>query len=111
MPGASPSAPRVRIGTWNTEFAKPGSVRAERVRPILAAPNCDILCVTEGYAEIFPDGGSAIAGGDDPGYPIVEGQKEVLLWSKEPWENVEFGPEEMPKARSWLGPPRRPLAT
>lgn len=99
MSSASPLIPRVRIGTWNTEFAKPGAVRGERVRPILAAAECDILCVTEGYAGIFPDGGHMIAGGDDPGYPIVEGQKKVLLWSKEPWERVEFGPREMPEGR------------
>lgn len=95
MPNASPPAPLLRIGTWNTEFAEPGRVRGERVRPILAAPDCDILCVTEGYAEIFPDGGNIVTGGDDPEYPIVEGQKKVLLWSKEPWKSVEFGPEEM----------------
>ena len=98
MPSAKPPHPRVRIGTWNTELAKPGSVRGKRVRPILAAPDCDILCVTEGYAEIFPDGGNMVAGGDDPGYPIVEGQKNVLLWSKEPWENVRrVGPQQMPE--------------
>ena len=109
MPSASPPAPRVRIGTWNTEFAKPGSVRAERVRPILAAPDCDILCVTEGYAELFPDGGSVVAGGDDRGYPIEEGQKKVLLWSREPWEDVELCPKEMPEGRFVAGITKTPI--
>ncbi|MYB20059.1 MAG: endonuclease/exonuclease/phosphatase family protein [Holophagales bacterium] len=109
MSNASPRAPVVRIGTWNTEFAEPGRVRGERVRPILAAPDCDILCVTEGYAETFPDGGHIVTGGDDPGYPIVEGQKKVLLWSKEPWESVEFGPREMPEGRFVAGITRTPI--
>lgn len=111
MSSASPLLPRVRIGTWNTEFAKPGAVRGERVRPILAAAECDILCVTEGYAGIFPEGGHTIAGGDDPGYPIVEGQKKVLLWSKEPWERVEFGPREMPEGRFVAGTTGTPIGS
>ena len=108
MSSASPLIPRVRIGTWNTEFAKPGGVRGERVRPILAAPECDILCVTEGYAEIFPNGGHTIAGGDDPCYPLTEGQRNVLLWSKEPWKNVESG-LEMPKGGFVAGTTTTPI--
>ena len=109
MPSASPPAPHVRIGTWNTEFAEPGRVRGDRVRPVLAAPDCDILCVTEGYAEILPDGGNIVTGGDDPGYPIVEGQKKVLLWSKEPWANVEFSPKGMPEGRFVAGITKTPI--
>ena len=101
----------VRVGTWNTELAKPGSVRGKRVRPILAAPDCDILCVTEGYAKIFPDGGN-IRGGHDPGYPIVEGQKNVLLWSKEPWENVRrVGPHQMPEGGFVAGTTKTPIGS
>jgi hypothetical protein len=81
------------------------------VRPILAAPECDVLCVTEGYAEIFPDGGHTIEGGDDRGYPIVVGQKKVLLWSKEPWERVEHGPREMPEGRFVAGTTKTPLGS
>ena len=100
----------VRVGTWNTELAKPGSAKGKRVRPILAAPDCDILCVTEGYAKIFPDGGNPVAGGDDPGYPIVEGQKNVLLWSKEPWENVcRVGPPQMPEGAFLAGTTKTPI--
>ena len=80
MADASYTTGKVRIGTWNTEFAKPGSVRGERVRPILAAPECDILCVTEGCAAVFPDDGDTIEGGNDPCYPLEEGQRTVLLW-------------------------------
>ena len=112
MPSTPPPPPRVRIGTWNTELAKPGSARGKRVQPILAAPDCDILCVTEGYAEIFPDGGNMVAGADDPGYPIVEGQKNVLLWSKEPWENVRrVGPQRMPEGGFVAGTTTTPIGS
>lgn len=109
MPGAFPPAPRVRVGTWNTEWAKPKSPKAERIRPILAAPDCDILCVTEGYADILPDGGHTIDAGDDWGYPIVEGRRQVLLWSKQPWNNVDLGPASMPGGQFVAGTTQTPI--
>ena len=78
----------LRIGTWNTQWAKPGTARGDRVSASLADPDCDILCVTEGYADILHDGGHVIDGGDDWGYPVVEGRRKVLLWSKRPWSDV-----------------------
>ena len=72
----------VRIGTWNTEWAVPGSARGNRVSRLLAAPDCDILCVTEGYAEILPGGGHIIDAGPDWGYTAKEGRRKVLLWSR-----------------------------
>ena len=104
-------AKEVRIGTWNTELAKPGFVKGERIRPILAAPDCDVLCVTEGHPDIFPDGGYTVEGDDDPCYPLEEGQKKVLLWSKEPWECVELGPREMPEGRFVAGITKTPIGS
>ena len=37
----------VRVGTWNVWWAKTGLKRAPLVAEILAAPDCDVLCVTE----------------------------------------------------------------
>ena len=85
----------VRVGTWNTEWAAPKSARANRIRPILDAPECHVLCVTEGYKELLPSGGHVIDGGADWGYPIVPGRREVLLWSERPWRKIEHGPEIM----------------
>lgn len=75
----------VRIGTWNTQWAKPDTPRGSRVSAALAARECDILCVTEGYAKILPIGGHVIDGGSDWGYPPVKWRRKVLLWSKRPW--------------------------
>lgn len=88
-----PSA--VRVGTWNTEWAGPNSARAERIRPILDAPKCHVLCVTEGHRGLLPSGGEVIDGGADWGYPIVPGRRKVLLWSERPWRKIEHGPESM----------------
>lgn len=88
-------SPGVRVGTWNTEWAAPKSARANRIRPVLAAPECHVLCVTEGYAGLLPSGGWVIDGGGDWGYPRVPGRREVLLWSERPWRKIKRGSGSM----------------
>ena len=78
----------VRVGTWNVEWAKPGTPKGKRVEPILAAPDCDVLCVTEvGDAGLLPTGGHVIDAGTDWGYELPKaspGRRKVMLWSKRP---------------------------
>ena len=90
----------VRVGTWNTHWASPKTKRGRSVSAALAAPDCDILCVTEGYAELLPSGGHIIDAGDDWGYVAKEGRRKVLLWSKQPWS----GPwsEIDPSRSDWI---------
>ena len=93
-----------RIGTWNTEWAKLGTARGNRVSAALAEPDCDVLCATEGYAEILPSGGYVIDAGPDWGYRLTEGRRKVLLWSKRPWSVVDpAGSEELPSGRLVAG--------
>ena len=94
----------LRIGTWNTRWARPGTPQGCRVSALLARPDCDILCVTEAYEGVLPSGGHVIDGGDDWGYPVVEGRRKVLLWSKFPWSNVDhFGSDQLPSGRFVAG--------
>lgn len=74
----------IRVGTWNTEWAPPGAPRGNIISYKLAATDCEILCVTEGFAGILPDGGHVIDAGDDWGCPPKNGHRKVL-WSKQPW--------------------------
>ena len=78
----------LRIGTWNTQWTTPRTVRGKLVRASLGDPDCQILCVTEGYANILPDGGYVIDAGPEWGCPIEEGRRKVLLRSKRPWSRV-----------------------
>ena len=98
---------KIKIGTWNTEWAKPGAEipRDKIIRCKLAASKCDILCVTEGFAGIFPNGGHVIDAGADWGCPIKEGRRKVLLWSKRPWtpHSHALGLEEFHKGRFVAG--------
>ena len=94
----------VRIGTWNTEWAKPGTAKGNRVRPLLADPDCDILCVTEGYEDIFPNGGHVIDGGIDHANGEMGERREVLLWSKRPWSRIDqVGSDRLPGGRFVAG--------
>lgn len=81
----------LRIGTWNTEWATSKTVRGALVRDLLADPDCDILCVTEGTAGLLPSKGHIVDAGPDWGCPVLKGKehrRKVLLWSRRPWTCV-----------------------
>ena len=104
----------VRVGTWNVWWKKPDSKNAEMVTETLAAPDCDILCVTEaGDAGILPKGGHVIDAGTDWGYEIPEkspGRRKVLLWSKRPWTPVfDKLQDELPGGRLVAGVTETPV--
>lgn len=100
---SNPSA--IRIGTWNTRWAKPSSIRGNIISDELAASGCDVLCVTEGFAGILPDVGHVIDAGKDWGYPIRKGRRKVLLWSRQPWTpHVDaVGSADLPSGRFVAG--------
>ena len=97
--------PTIRIGTWNTEWARPATARGGIISEKLAVSGCDVVCVTEGFAEILPDGGHVIDAGKDWGYPIHKGRRKVLLWSRQPWTpHIDaVGSAELPKGRFVAG--------
>ena len=104
-PGKNSDPSTIRIGTWNTEWAKPSSTRGNIISDQLADSGCDVLCVTEGFAGILPDGGHVIDAGEDWGYPIYEGRRKVLLWSKQPWTpHIDaVGSADLPSGRFVAG--------
>ena len=83
--------PTVRIGTWNVGWAVADSERGTRVADALKAPDCDIVCVTEGCADILPPDGHAVDAGPDWGYGREEARRKVLVWSRQPWAAVDIG--------------------
>lgn len=104
----------VRVGTWNVESAKPGTSKGKRVEPILAAPDCDVLCVTEvGDAGLLPAGGHVIDAGTDWGYELPKaspGLRKVMLWSKRPWTPVfDPGQRDLPGGRLVAGVTETPV--
>ncbi len=91
MPAATDNVrATVRIGTWNVDWAGPGSDRGIRVADALKKTGCDILCLTEGHADILPAGGHTIDAEPDCGYGREETRRNVLVWSKQPWAAVDI---------------------
>ncbi len=97
--------PTIRIGTWNTEWRKPESNSGTIISKTLTATDCDILCVTEGFAGILPVGGHVMDAGEDWGCSIKKGRRKVLLWSKQPWtpHTHALGSEKIPRGRFVAG--------
>lgn len=94
--------PAVRIGTWNVEWAGADSKRGIRVAAALKKPECDIVCVTEGRADILPSGGLVIDAGQDWGNSNEEAGRKVLVWSRRPWSTIDMGLHM--DASRWQGP-------
>ncbi len=85
--------------TWNLEWAPPKGPRADWIMKHVAAANPDVVCFTEVLRDIMPPG-HLIEANADYGYPIQEGRRKVLLWSREPWTEVDVvGDEMMPSGR------------
>ncbi|MDD9994044.1 MAG: hypothetical protein OXP75_19775 [Rhodospirillales bacterium] len=100
----------LRIGTWNTQWAEPGNPVGNAVRRDLAGPKCDILCVTEGCENLVPDNRNILDAGPERSSDISAERRKVLLWSKQPWCNVdEIRCEEHLKGRFVAGITQTPL--
>lgn len=81
-------------------WATPTSPRGRRIRAALEVADCDVLCVTEGFAGIFPDAGHVIKARQDWGCPVKDDRRKVLLWSKRPWADVDkVGSKGLPGGR------------
>ncbi len=63
-----------------------------------------IICLTEAYRDFFEGRGHVIEATADYGYPLVVGRRKVLLWSREPWRQVDpVGDAQLPAGRFVAG--------
>ena len=96
---------QLKLVNWNVKWAPDsrGARETERLNEIRRrieqhAP--DVLCLTEAYAKTWIQEGYAICSQPDYGYPIEEGRRKILLWSKEPWDRVDdVGIDSLPPGR------------
>jgi endonuclease/exonuclease/phosphatase family metal-dependent hydrolase len=100
----------IRIGVWNCEWKTPKSVKGKRIAEKLAGLDADILCVTEGYRNLFSPHGNVISSHPDCGYPIVKDRRKVLLWTRDDWIFTDqIGSPTIPKGRYVSGVTETPL--
>ena len=85
---------------WNVEWATPRSKRSPEILNRIRQHNSEIICLTETHIGLLPKGGHAIFSHPDYGYRVRKERRKVLLWSREPWEQVEdLGSDIMPPGR------------
>ena len=58
------------------------------------------MCLTETHNELRGQGGFGICSGADYGYGLQKNRRKVLLWSREPWTQVDgLGIDSLPPGR------------
>ena len=90
----------LRLVNWNVEWATPGSQRTPDILSRIHEHAPEVVCLTETHEELLSQDGHTICSQPDYGYPIKEGRRKVLLWSREPWTQVnDLGIDSMPPGR------------
>ena len=98
------------IANWNLEWATPRSRRTPEILRRLADLGADVLCLTETSDQLLAAEGHAITAQPDYGYGIQAARRKVLLWSRNPWSEVDdVGHEAMPPGRFISGVTQTPL--
>lgn len=100
MTSAQPGPKELTFATWNLEWAPPVSGRGKTARAMLEAAAPDVICLTEAFAGNLPDYGEIIEAEADYGYPIRQGRRKVILWTRHRWADADRqGHPEMPGGR------------
>lgn len=98
------------VGLWNVQWAAASNVKGKFFAPLLRDLDCDVLCITEGSADILPAGGHIILCGADCGYGVQGSRRKVMLWSRNPWKDVDgVGSVSLPPGRFVAGTTNTPL--
>lgn len=72
----------MKLVNWNVQWAAPESARGRAIRRELIRQDPDVVCLTEGTAELLPEGGQALESEVDYGYGVQEKRRKVLLWAR-----------------------------
>ena len=90
----------LRLINWNVEWATPGSRKTAGILNRIDRHSPGIVCLTETHAGLLSRDGHTICSQPDYGYPVTEGRRKVILWSREPWERTDdLGIDSLPSGR------------
>ena len=90
----------MKLVNWNVEWATPRSTRRAEILRRIQRHDPEVICLTETHTGLLSQDGHAICSQPDYGYPIKDGRRKVLLWSREPWDHVDqVGIDSMPPGR------------
>ncbi|MCE2466123.1 MAG: endonuclease/exonuclease/phosphatase family protein [Dehalococcoidia bacterium] len=90
----------LRVVNWNVEWATASSRRSPEILRRIGQHAPEVLCLTETHLRLLPQDGHIICSQPDYGYPIKDGRRKIVLWSREPWEQVDdLGTDALPPGR------------
>ena len=100
----------MRAVTWNVEWATPRSWRTTEILSRIDRHAPEVICLTETDIGLLSKRGYTICSQPDAGYGIKMSRRKVILWSREPWDEVDdLGLDSMPPGRFVAGVTRTSL--
>lgn len=94
----------LKVVTWNVEWAGPRSGKAPEIRDRINSHTPEIICLTEANIHLLAEPGHIICSQPDAGYGVNLKRRKVILWSQEPWEEIDDrGIDSMPPGRFITG--------
>lgn len=102
----------LNLVNWNVEWATPKSHRSHEIRRRIDEHPPDIVCLTESHQDLMANTGHTTHARPDYGYPIKKGRRKVILWSRNPWKQVDdLGNESLPPGRFISGSTQTSVGT
>ena len=79
----------LKVVTWNVEWAGPRSGKAPEIRDRINSHTPEIICLTEANIHLLAGPGHIICSQPDAGYRVNLKRRKVILWSREPWDEID----------------------
>ena len=90
----------MRVITWNLEWATSKSRRTAEILRRINRHDPEVVCLTETDVGLLSQRVHTICSQPDYGYKVNESRRKVILWSREPWYEVDdVGLDSMPPGR------------
>ena len=90
----------MRLVNWNVRWATPRSPRRPEILRGMEAHEPEVVCLTETDVALLPWDGHVVCSLADYGYEAPKNRRKVLLWSRQPWRDVDqMGDPDMPPGR------------
>ncbi len=85
---------------WNVQWATPRSARTPEILRRIDALAPEIVCLTEADERLLSRDGYTITAQADYGYGDKGARRKVMLWSRQPWRDVDdLGHESLTPGR------------
>ena len=88
------------IVNWNVEWATSRSGRTPEILGRIRQRGPEVVCLTESDCCLLSQDGHTICSQPDYGYGVKGGRRKVVLWSRNPWQQVDdLGSGSLPPGR------------